>query len=258
MKAIFIPETGGPEVLTYGDRPEPEIGGGDLLVRVRAAALNRRDLFAREGSHGVKPPLPHIPGLEVAGEVVEAGPETTGFKAGDRVLGRCRGGGYAELARMEAADAYTFPEWMPFEEAACIAVPFGTAWRMLVRRAELKSGEDLLVMAAGSGIGSGAIQLGKVLGARVDHHRKLAVEARQGRGTGRRRGHQLQGIPRVQSKGQGAHRRRGRARDLRARGRAGVARVLRQPPAGAAASSTPESQPATAWSFTWASSGLAS
>ena len=167
MKAIFIPETGGPEVLTYGDMPEPEIGAGDLLVRVKAAALNRRDLFAREGSHGVKPPLPHIPGLEVAGEVVGAGPETTGFKAGDRVLGRCRGGGYAELARMEAADAYTFPEWMPFEEAACIAVPFGTAWRMLVRRAELKSGEDLLVMAAGSGIGSGAIQLGKLLGARV-------------------------------------------------------------------------------------------
>ncbi len=167
MKAIFIPETGGPEVLTYGDVPEPESGAADLLVRVKAAALNRRDLFAREGSHGVKPPLPHVPGLEVAGEVVEAGSETAGFKAGDRVLGRCRGGGYAELARMEAADAYVFPNWMSFEEAACIAVPFGTAWRMLVRRAELKSGEDLLVMAAGSGIGSGAIQLGKLLGARV-------------------------------------------------------------------------------------------
>ena len=167
MKAIFIPETGGPEVLTYGDVPEPEIGGGDLLVRVKAAALNRRDLFAREGSHGVKLPLPHVPGMEVAGEVVQAGSDTTGFKAGDRVLGRCRGGGYAELARMEAADAYVFPEWMPFEEAACIAIPFGTAWRMLVVRAKLKAGEDVLVMAAGSGIGSGAIQLGKLLGARV-------------------------------------------------------------------------------------------
>ena len=105
--------------------------------------------------------------MEVAGEVVRTGPGVTAFKIGDRVLGRCRSGGYAELARMEAADAYPFPEWMSFEEAACIAIPFGTAWRMLVRRALLKSGEDLLVMAAGSGIGSGAIQLGKLLGARV-------------------------------------------------------------------------------------------
>ena len=167
MKAVFIPETGGPEVLTYGDMPEPETGAAELLVRVRAAALNRRDVFAREGSHGVRPPLPHVPGLEVAGEVAEAGPEARGFEVGDRVLGRCRGGGYAELARVEAADAYPFPEWMSFEEAACIAVPFGTAWRMLVRRAALQPGEDLLVMAAGSGIGVGAIQLGKLLGARV-------------------------------------------------------------------------------------------
>lgn len=167
MKAVFIPETGGPEVLTYGDMPEPETGPADLLVRVRAAALNRRDVFAREGSHGVRPPLPHVPGLEVAGEVAEAGPEARGFQVGDRVLGRCRSGGYAELARVEAADAYPFPDWMSFEEAACVAVPFGTAWRMLVRRAALEPGEDLLVMAAGSGIGVGAIQLGKLLGARV-------------------------------------------------------------------------------------------
>ena len=167
MKAVFIPETGGPEVLTYGDVPEPEAGPADLLVRVRAAALNRRDVFAREGSHGVRPPLPHVPGLEVAGEVAAAGPEARGFQVGDRVLGRCRSGGYAELARVEAADAYPFPDWMSFEEAACVAVPFGTAWRMLVRRAALEPGEDLLVMAAGSGIGVGAIQLGKLLGARV-------------------------------------------------------------------------------------------
>ena len=116
MKAIFIPETGGPEVLTYGDVAEPEAGAGHLLLRVRAAALNRRDLFARAGSHGVKPPLPHVPGLEVAGEVLEAGPETAGFKAGDRVLARCRGGAYAEMARVEAAadagiDYKEFPEF---------------------------------------------------------------------------------------------------------------------------------------------------
>ena len=141
MKAVFIPETAALEVLTYGDVAEPAIGASDLLVQVKAAALNRRDLFAREGSHGVKLPLPHVPGMEVAGEVVRTGPGVTAFKIGDRVLGRCRSGGYAESARMEAADAYPFPAWMSFEEAACIAIPFGTAWRMLVRRADAEDRE---------------------------------------------------------------------------------------------------------------------
>jgi len=95
------------------------------------------------------------------------GTDVTGFAVGDAVLGRCRGGSYAELARVEAADVYLKPDWMSFEEAACVTVPLSTAWRMLVRRADLKPGEDLLVMAAGSGIGSAAIQVGKLIGARV-------------------------------------------------------------------------------------------
>ncbi len=152
--------------MTYGEFPEPEIAAGELLVRIRATALNRRDLFAREGSHGVKPPLPYVPGLEMSGEVVRVGEGATGFQPGDAILGRCHRS-YAEFARMAAADAHLKPEWMSFEEAACITVSLATSWHMLICRAALQSGEDLLVMAAGSGIGSGAIQIGKLAGARV-------------------------------------------------------------------------------------------
>jgi len=115
--------------VTYGEFPEPEIGAGDLLVKIRATALNRRDLFAREGSHGVKPPLPYVPGLEMSGEVVRVGQGVTEFKAGDAVLGRCRGS-YAELACMAAADAHIKPEWMSFEEAACVTVALATSWHI--------------------------------------------------------------------------------------------------------------------------------
>lgn len=167
MKAAFVNDPGGTEVLTYGEFPEPEISAEDLLVKVRATSLNRRDVFAREGSHGVKPPMPYVPGLEVAGEVVRVGAGVSGFSVGNAVLGRCRGGGYAELARVAAADAYHKPEWMSFEEAACILVPFSSSWHMLICRAGLQPGEDLLVMAAGSGIGSAAIQVGRLVGARV-------------------------------------------------------------------------------------------
>lgn len=167
MKAVYIDESGGPETLTLGDVPEPEFGAGEVLVRVRATALNRRDLFAREGSHGVKPPLPYVPGLELAGEVIRLGAGVTSLEVGDAVLGRCRGGSYAEIACVAAADLHRKPDWMSFEEAACITVPFSTAWRMLIRRAGLQPGEDLLVMAGGSGIGSAAIQVGKLVGARV-------------------------------------------------------------------------------------------
>ncbi len=166
MKAVFINELGGSEVMTYGEFPEPGIGAGELLVRIKATALNRRDLFAREGSHGVKPPLPYVPGLEMSGEVVRVGEGVTGFQPGDAILGRCHRS-YAEFARMAAADAHLKPDWMSFEEAACITVSLATSWHMLICRAGLQAGENLLVMAAGSGIGSGAIQIGKLIGARV-------------------------------------------------------------------------------------------
>lgn len=167
MKAAFINNPGDPHALVYGELPAPEIGPQDLLVRVRATSLNRRDVFAREASHGVKPSLPYVPGLEVAGEVARVGERVSDFKIGDAVIARSRTGGYAEYSRVPALDAYAKPEWMSFEEAACILVAFSSAWNMLIRRAALQPGEDLLVMAAGSGIGSAAIQVGKLAGARV-------------------------------------------------------------------------------------------
>ena len=167
MKAAFISDPGGTDALIYGDLPEPKIGAEDLLISVRATSLNRRDVFAREGSHGVKPVLPYIPGLEVAGEVARVGDRVTNFKAGDAVIARSRTGGYAEYCRVPALDTYAKPDWMSFEEAACILVAFSSAWNMLIRRAALQPGEDLLVMAAGSGIGSAAIQVGKLAGSRV-------------------------------------------------------------------------------------------
>lgn len=167
MKAAFINDPGSPDALIYGDLPEPEIGAEDLLIKVRATSLNRRDVFAREGSHGVTPAMPYVPGLEVAGEVARVGARVDHFQIGDAVIARSRTGGYAEYCRVPALDAYLKPEWMSFEEAACILVAFSSAWNMLIRRAALQPGEDLLVMAAGSGIGSAAIQVGKLAGARV-------------------------------------------------------------------------------------------
>lgn len=167
MKAAFINHPGDSGALVYGDLPEPAIGPEDLLVRVRATSLNRRDIFAREASHGAKPALPYVPGLEIAGEVARVGDRVKDFKSGDAVIARSRTGGYAEYTRVAALDAYIKPEWLPFEEAACILVAFSSAWNMLIRRAVLHPGEDLLVMAAGSGIGSAAIQVGKLAGARV-------------------------------------------------------------------------------------------
>ncbi len=167
MKAVVIQEQGGLEVMAYGDFPEPTIGPGEVLLRVGATALNRRDVFTREGSHGVKPPLPQLLGMEAAGEVAKVGPGVSRVKVGDRVLGQCSGGSYAEYARAQEIDLHPMPARMSFEEGAGITVAFSTAWHMLVCRAHLQPGEDLLVMAGGSGIGSAAIQVGRLLGARV-------------------------------------------------------------------------------------------
>ena len=167
MKAVFIKEQGGVEVMMYGEFPQPSVGPGEVLLRMKATALNRRDVFTREGSHGVKPPMPQLLGMEAAGEVAQLGAGVTRFKVGDRVLGQCTGGSYGEYVRAQEIDLHPMPDWMSYEEAACLTVAFSTAWHMLVCRANLRPGEDVLVMAAGSGIGSAAIQVCKLVGARV-------------------------------------------------------------------------------------------
>jgi len=194
MKAIVIPRHGGPEVLEYMDVPQPEPGPSDVLVRVRACALNHLDLWSRRGLPGIQFPLPLIPGSDIAGEIVRAGGEATRVRLGDKVvlspgvgcgqcqacsagndnqcrrytlLGYMRNGGCAEYVVAPEVNALPMPEGLSFEEAAAVPLVFLTAWHMLVTRAQLKPGEDVLVLGAGSGIGSAAIQIAKLMGARV-------------------------------------------------------------------------------------------
>jgi NADPH:quinone reductase-like Zn-dependent oxidoreductase len=194
LKAIIFTKHGGPEVLHMADVPEPSIGPQEVLVRIRACALNHLDLWVRGGLPGVEIPMPHIPGSDIAGEIAKVGDGVTGIRAGDKVVlapgiscgvcehclaGRdnfCRqytlfgykvDGGYAEYVKAPAANVFAMPQNISFEEAAAIPLVFLTAWHMLITRANLKRGEDVLVLGGGSGVGSAAIQIAKVMGARV-------------------------------------------------------------------------------------------
>lgn len=193
MKAVVIRAHGGPEVLVPETLPDPRPAPGEVLVRVRACALNHLDLWTRMGQAGLDVRFPHVLGCDIAGEVADAA-GVDGFAPGMRVLlspgtscGRCRmclsgednacrqyrifghgrPGGYAELVASPAANVIAIPDHVPFEEAAAFPLVSLTAWRMLVTRARLQAGEDVLVWAAGSGVGMAAIQIAKLLGARV-------------------------------------------------------------------------------------------
>ena len=194
MKAIVMQQHGGPEVLKFGEAPSPQIRPNEVLVRVKACALNRLDLFVRNGSPNVPIPLPHIGGSDIAGEIAEIGGEVTTVKVGQKVVlapgvtcgkcaacisghdNRCRqftnlgymiDGGYAEYVRAPEVNCIPYPENLTWEEAASVPLVFQTAWHMLLSRAELQPGEDVLVLGAGSGVGIAAIQIAKFFGARV-------------------------------------------------------------------------------------------
>ena len=170
MKAWQLSSYGEPEeVLELADRPRPVPGQGQLLVRVLAASANFPDFLMIRGNYQVKPPLPFVPGVELCGEVVEAGPDVTGFAPGDRVLGGAAlpDGAFAEYALMDAVRALPVPESLDDAEAAPFHVTYQTGWFGLHRRARLAAGETLLVHAAAGGVGSGAVQLGKAAGATV-------------------------------------------------------------------------------------------
>lgn len=194
MKAIVYSEHGGPEVLRYTDAPEPQIGADEVLVRVRACALNHLDLWLRQGLPGVTIPFPHIPGSDISGEVARVGEKISHVRAGDRVLlspgiscGQCEqclagrdnfcreytlfgykvDGGCAEYVKSPAVNVIPIPAKLSFEEAAAVPLVFLTAWHMLIARAQIRPGETVLVLGAGSGVGSAAIQIAKVTGARV-------------------------------------------------------------------------------------------
>jgi len=156
-------ETGS--VLALRDVPVPQPGARQLLVRMRAAALNRGE-FLRGHSQQAKPGAWKASGGEGAGEVVSVGGEVSGFRAGDRVMGRCAGA-FAEYALMEAAEAMQIPTGLSWEQAAAIPLTFLVSYDMLVLQGRLKSGEWLLINGVSSGVGVASLQLGKALGARV-------------------------------------------------------------------------------------------
>lgn len=194
MKAVVINEHGGPEVLRLTDAPEPSIGPNDVLVRVRACALNHLDIWVRRGLPGRTVPFPHIPGSDISGEVARVGENVTSVKVGEKVLlapgvscGHCPQciagqdnfckdyvlfgstipGGYAEYVKSPAVNVIPIPVNLSFEEAAAIPLVFLTAWHMLFYRAHLRPAETVLVIASGSGVGSAAVQIAKATGTRV-------------------------------------------------------------------------------------------
>src|SRR5690242_14027021 len=192
MKAVRFHEFGGPEVLKYENIPDPVARKDQVLVRVRACAMNHLDLWVRKGLPGVK--LPHINGSDIAGEIVETGEYVSGFRTGQRVLlapmvfcGRCRfcvsgiqnlcrdftvlgnlvDGGNCEIIASRADYVIPIPDSLTFEEAASMPLVFLTAWHMLITRAGLRPGQTVLVLGANSGVGIAAIQIGKLFNARV-------------------------------------------------------------------------------------------
>jgi NADPH:quinone reductase len=167
MTAIAISTPGGPEVLVPTRQPVPVPGPGQLLVRVRAAGVNRPDVLQRKGAYPPPPGAPLTPGLEIAGEVAGLGPGAGRFEVGDHVCALVPGGGYAEYAVVHADNALPVPPGFSIEEAAAIPETFFTVWTNVFERGALKEGETLLVHGGSSGIGTTAIMLAKALGASV-------------------------------------------------------------------------------------------
>ena len=192
MKAVRIHEFGGPEVLRYEDVSDPKPRQDQVLVRIKACALNHIDLWIRKGLPGVT--LPHILGADIAGEIAEVGEYVTGFKPGQRVLlapmhfcnhcARCVAGlqnqcaeftvlgnrvdgGNCELIAVPAVNMIPIPDSLDFNQAASLPLVFTTAWHMLVGRAGIRPGQTVLVLGASSGVGIAAIQIAKLFHARV-------------------------------------------------------------------------------------------
>jgi NADPH:quinone reductase-like Zn-dependent oxidoreductase len=194
MKAVVMRGHGGPEVVKLEDVPEPSAGPGEVVVRMRAVAANHLDIWVRQGWPGLKLAFPHVFGSDGAGVVESVGPGVTAVKPGDEVVvnpslgcGRCErclagqenlcrrfsilgehvSGVMAEKAVLQTRSVLPKPKNLSFEEAAAVPLTFMTAWHALVARAQVKPGETVLVHAAGSGVGTAAVQIAKLFGARV-------------------------------------------------------------------------------------------
>jgi NADPH:quinone reductase-like Zn-dependent oxidoreductase len=194
MKALVFKEFGGPEKLTYEDVADPKLRPNDVLVRVRACALNHLDLFVREGIPALKTPLPFWTGCDIAGEIAEVGAEVTSVKVGTRVavnpnltcrrcefciqgedslcvrygiLGEHAPGGLAEYVAVRGDNVLPLPAAVSFEAAASFILTNMTAWRMVVTQGQVRPGQDVLVIGVGGGVSSTAVQIARLCGARV-------------------------------------------------------------------------------------------
>jgi putative PIG3 family NAD(P)H quinone oxidoreductase len=167
MTAMAIREPGGPDVLVAQPQPVPSPGAGEILVKVAAAGVNRPDVMQRLGKYPPPQGATEIPGLEIAGEVVQVGAGVTRWNTGDKVMALVVGGGYAEYCLAFASHALPAPQSLSLVEAAAIPETFFTVWHNVFERGKLAAGETLLVHGGSSGIGTTAIQLAKAFGARV-------------------------------------------------------------------------------------------
>ncbi len=167
MRAVEITQPGGPDVLKVTHRPVPELKAGEVLIHVRAAGVNRPDCMQRAGAYAPPPGASDLPGLEVAGTIVQVGPGGTRWKDGDSVCALVSGGGYAEFCAAPEGQCLRFPAGADFVEAASLPETFFTVWVNVFERAALAPGETLLVQGGSSGIGMTAIQLGRAFGHRV-------------------------------------------------------------------------------------------
>lgn len=211
MKAVVIRQPGGVDQLEYRELPDPRPGPGEVIVRLRAAALNHLDIWVRQGGPDAPPCFPHVGGSDGAGEVIAAGPGVTEPSLGTRVVvdpwigcGACPScragerhfcpelrtvgaqtpGTYAEQIRLPAGNALPAPAGLADPEAAATPLVFATVWQMLIERARLRPGETCLVHAAGSGVGSAAIQVARLAGARVIATASLGSKLKRARELG--------------------------------------------------------------------------
>ena len=188
MRAIEISKYGGPDVLQLTERPIPEAGRGELLIRVHAAGINRPDVLQRMGFYPVPPGASDLPGLEVAGEIVSGDLAGTNFQVGDKVCALVQGGGYAEYCVAPVLQCLPIPHGLTMIEAASLPETFFTVWSNVFDRARLTAGESLLVQGGTSGIGVTAIQIASALGHRVFATAGTEEKCRATEGLGAERG----------------------------------------------------------------------
>ena len=167
MKAIVCKEWGLPDTLALEEVPDPQPGPGQVVLQVKAAAVNFPDVLIIQGKYQYKPALPFTPGNEVSGVVLAVGEGVQGFKPGDQAIAFSAHGGFAEQLLVPAASLMPMPPGMDFDTAAAITLTYGTSHHALVDRAALQAGETVLVLGAAGGVGTAAIQVAKAAGAKV-------------------------------------------------------------------------------------------